>query len=137
MLYNVLADAFFDFIASKPGTLVVSIVSMFAGGWITHKFEVAMAKRTEYNELADRLFSLVDRTVSAPEGHTYSIPEHELKQIRRRMSRRQCIGFDKAIEEYKLASSNTYQDGSGQAHFRDPDSVNASLRKIALLLNRK
>lgn len=114
-------------------SLLIALVSAFVG----YRFALNRERRKEFNELADRLFLNVDVELKETSAHNFYIIDADIKLIRRRMGRLKRRTFDRALECYHVAASDTYQDRGGQVYYSNPVNVNESLKAIAKCLNRK
>ena len=137
------------FMRAKPGNggkrtmnevvekILLVALGAIGGALIGYQFRLSLAKRKEYNELADKLFLIVDQELDEAAAHWFSISGKDAKLIARQMNLIQRRKFERAIKDYKLAASKTKQDGSGQMFFCDPGKVNEALKSIAKLLKRR
>jgi hypothetical protein len=114
-----------------------SLVSGVGGVVVGHWLQVWQARRAEYNELADELFLIVDRTVTPVSGPWVTLPSDAVSLIRRRMAWWQRRRFDSALREYQEVARHTTRDSTGQALSSEPEKMNAALKKLVRVLYRR
>ena len=115
----------------------IAIASSLTTLLIGYRLGINSERRKEYNELADPLYTKLNRRLSAASAHTFAIDEQTRDAVRRRMGIIQRRKFDAALREFDTATAKTTQDDCGQVHYTDVDAVNASLLKLAKVLKRK
>jgi hypothetical protein len=86
-----------------------------------------------YRDIANQVVGYINRELS-PHQHSFSIDEHDLRRLRRRMSSFHRWRFDQAVRAFKKESGKVTLDEQGQLIFADVEAVNQRLDKIVKLL---
>lgn len=112
-------------------SLISGVGGVVAGHWL----QLWQARRSEYNEIADRLFLKVDGPVKRDYVTVFPLPGDDRKLIRRRMGwwKRRC--FDQAVEKLNDAMHKKERDGP-MWRYTHIEEVNAARAALASILSR-
>lgn len=117
--------------------LLILFISVLASGLLGFRAGIIAERRKEYNELADNMAAHCDVELKPHSATCFALLEVDVKQMRRRMGQHQRRRFDLAVERFRAASRDIVRDDAGQPFYADTDSVNAALRDIVKLVQRK
>lgn len=109
------------------------------GAYLGHRFAVFRDRRSEFNEIADRVFIALDQEVRSCTPYTAGPRSDDVAILRRRMSWFVRRRFDRAFEEYNEAKrGNTSEpDGRGHVHYISVERIKQAILQVTKLLHRK
>ncbi|MFO7970460.1 MAG: hypothetical protein R6U40_01775 [Desulfobacterales bacterium] len=118
--------------------ILIFLFGMVIGNWLA----IGRDKRKEFNEIADAVYSALDKEAANIRGNGAVVdgPDYAaLSNLRRRLPFYNKNKFNNAVENYKKQKSekNWKQDGYGQAFYIQPENVLSSIDELKKYTNRK